>query len=68
MLGGTYFLDKSYFVDFSYIYAMTQNKTSNYYSTFNNPGSTTSYQDSLIGNSTGTATIQTIGLTLNKLF
>lgn len=68
MLGGTYFLDKAWFLDFSYSYAMTQNKTSNYYSTFDNPGATTSYKGSLIGSSTGTATIQTIGLTVNKLF
>ena len=68
MLGGTYFLDKVWFLDFSYTYAMTQNKTSNYYSTFNNPGATTSYSGSLIGSSTGTATIQTVGMTINKLF
>ncbi len=68
MLGGTYFLDKAWFLDFSYSYAMTQNKISNYYSTFDNPGTTTSYKGSLIGSSTGTATIQTIGLTVNKLF
>lgn len=68
MLGGTYFLDKSWFLDFSYKYSMTQNKTSNYYSTFNNPGSPYSYSGSLIGSSTGTATIQTLGLTINKLF
>jgi len=68
MLGGTYFLDKSWFLDFSYTYSMTQNKTSNYYSTFNNPGSPNSYSGSLIGSSTGTASIQTLGLTMNKLF
>lgn len=68
MLGGTYFLDKTWFLDFSYSYAMTQNKTSNYFSTFDNPGTTTSYKGSLIGSSTGTATVQTIGLTVNKLF
>jgi opacity protein-like surface antigen len=68
MLGGTYFLDKSWFLDIGYSYSMTQNKTSNYYSTFNNPGSPNSYSGSLIGSSTGTASIQTLGLTLNKLF
>ena len=68
MLGGTYFLDKSWFLDFSYSYSMTQNKTSNYYSTFNNPGSPNSYSGSLIGSSTGTASIQTLGLIMNKLF
>ena len=68
MLGGTYFLDKSWFLDIGYSYSMTQNKTSNYYSTFYNPGSPNSYSGSLIGSSTGTASIQTLGLTLNKLF
>lgn len=68
ILGGTYFLDKSWFLDFSYKYSMTQNKTANYFSTFNNPGSPTSYSGSLIGSSTGTATIQSLGLTINKMF
>lgn len=68
MLGGTYFFDKSWFMDFSYSYSMTQNKTSNYFSTFNNPGTPYSYSGSLIGSSTGTATIQTLGLTVNRLF
>lgn len=68
MLGGTYFFDKSWFMDFSYSYSMTQNKTSNYFSTFNNPGTPYSYSGSLIGSSTGTATIQTLGLTINRLF
>ena len=67
-IGGTYFIDKSWFIDVSYTYSMTQNKTSNYYSTFNNPGSPNTYSGSLIGNSTGNAKIQTIGLTINKLF
>ncbi len=68
MLGGTYFLRKDWFLDFSYSYAMTQNKTSNYYSTFNNPASPNTFSGSLIGNSTGTATIQTLSFTVNKLF
>lgn len=68
ILGGTYFLDQTWFLDFSYKYAMTQNKTSNYYSTFNNPGTPYSYSGSLIGSSTGTATTQSLGITINKLF
>lgn len=64
MLGGSYFINKSWFIDFSYTYAMTQNKTSYRDSPFSNPPTT----GSLIGAGTGTATIQTIGLTLNKLF
>ena len=68
MLGGTYFFDKSWFMDFSYSFSITQNKTSNYFSTFNNPGTPNSYSGSLIGSSTGTATNQTLGLTINRLF
>ena len=64
MLGGSYFIDKDWFLDLSYTYAMTQNKTSNRISPFSNPPTT----GFLIGSSSGTAAVQTIGLTLNKLF
>ena len=64
MIGGSYFIDKNWFLDLSYTYSMTQNKTSNRVSPFTNPPTT----GFLIGSSTGTATVQTIGLTLNKLF
>jgi len=64
MLGGSYFINKNWFLDLSYIYAMTQNKTSNRVSPFSNPPTT----GLLIGSSTGTATVQTVSLTLNKLF
>ena len=64
MLGATYFLEKSWFIDFSYTYTMTQNKTSNRVSPFSNPPTT----GLLIGAGTGTATVQSLGLTLNKLF
>jgi hypothetical protein len=66
--GGTYFLDKAWFLDFSFTYSMSQNKTNNYYSTYNNPGTPNTYSGSLIGNSTGTSTVQALGLTLNKVF
>jgi len=68
MLGGTYYLDKSWFLDFSYTYSMTQNKTASYNSTFYNPSSPNTYSGSLIGSSTGTATVQSVTLTLNKVF
>lgn len=64
MLGASYFIDKFWFMDFAYTYAMTQNKTSYRDSPFSNPPTT----GSLIGTGTGTATVQTIGITLNKLF
>lgn len=64
MIGGSYFIDASWFVDATYTYAMTQNKTSYRNSPFSNPPTT----GSLIGTGTGTATVQTLGVTLNRLF
>lgn len=68
VLGGTYYFDKSWFLDLSYTISMTQNKTASYYSTFNNPSTPNTYSGSLIGSSTGTATTQSIMLTINKMF
>lgn len=68
MLGGTYYLDKSLFLDVNYSYSMTENKTSNYYSTFHNVSSPNTYDGTLVGSSTGTATVQSIGVSINKLF
>lgn len=68
MIGGSYFIDPSLFLDFTYTYSVTQNKTSSYYSTFNNPGTPFSYSGQLIGSSTGTATNQAVTLTINKIF
>lgn len=68
VLGGTYYFDKSWFLDLSYTISMTQNKTASYYSTFNNPSTPNTYSGSLIGSSTGTATTQSIMLTINKVF
>lgn len=68
VLGGTYYIDKSWFLDLSYTINMTQNKTASYYSTFNNPSTPYTYSGSLIGSSTGTATTQSILLTINKVF
>jgi len=68
VLGGTFYIDKSWFLDLSYTINMTQNKTASYYSTFNNPSSPNTYSGSLIGNSTGTATTQSILLTINRQF
>jgi hypothetical protein len=68
MIGGTYFIDRQWFLDFNYELNMTQNKTSNYFSTFNNPGRPLSYSGSLIGSSWGTSTTQSLSLTLNRAF
>lgn len=68
MFGGTYYLDESFFLDFNYSYSMTKDKTSNYYSTFNNVRSPNTLTGELIGDSTGTATVQSVGISINKLF
>lgn len=68
MIGGTYYLDKSLFLDLNYSYSMTRNKTSHYYSTFHNVSSPYTYDGELIGSSTGTATVQSVGISINKLF
>jgi hypothetical protein len=68
MIGGTYYLDKSFFLDLNYSFSMTKNKTSNYYSTFRNVSSPNTFEGELIGSSTGTATVQSIGISINKLF
>lgn len=68
MVGGSYFVDESWFLDFSYSYSMTQNKTNQYFSTFNNPASPNTLSGSLIGASTGTSATQSIKLSINRLF
>lgn len=68
MLGGTYYLNTSLFLDVNYSYSMTKNKTANYYSTFHNVSSPNTYDGELIGSSTGTATVQSVGISINKLF
>ncbi|CAN1489006.1 COG3637 Opacity protein and related surface antigens [Methylophilaceae bacterium] len=68
MLGGSYYLNNTLFLDINYSYSMTKNKTSNYYSTFHNVSSPNTYDGELIGSSTGTATVQSIGISINKLF
>lgn len=68
MLGGTYYLNTTLFLDVNYSYSMTKNKTSSYYSTFHNVSSPNTYDGELIGSSTGTATVQSVGISMNKLF
>ena len=68
MLGGTYYLNTTLFLDVNYSYSMTKNKTSSYYSTFHNVSSPNTYAGELIGSSTGTATVQSVGISMNKLF
>lgn len=67
-LGGTYFLDSSWFVDFSYDYAVTENRTARYDEPFTNPTPTKTYTGSLIGSSSGTVTTQSLVFSINKAF
>ena len=68
MVGGTYYLDDSFFLDVSYSYTRTDNKTSDYFSTYSNIGSPNTLSGDLIGSSTGTAKLQSITININKLF
>jgi opacity protein-like surface antigen len=67
-IGTTYFLDNSWFLDFNYTYGATRKKTASYYSTFINvnPNNNTTYNGSLIGNSVGSSSTQSFGISINK--
>ena len=70
IVGGTYFLAPSWFVDMSYMYARTNNQTFNYSSAFTNPngpnGTTT--VGSLVGNSSGRIETHAVIATIGKTF
>jgi hypothetical protein len=70
VIGGTYFLDRSWFLDFSYSYAMTAKQRFNYFSPFTNPNGTngTVIVGTLVGNSAASITTQAITLSLNRTF
>jgi hypothetical protein len=62
-LGATYFLNPSWFLDFSYTYDATAKQTSNYFSTFANAAGTES--GTLSGTSAGTVATQAVTVTIN---
>lgn len=69
VIGGTYFLDPSWFLDFAYTYARTKNQTFDYSSTFtnaNSPFGTTA--GTLVGTSSGKVITQGVTLTINMAF
>ncbi|WP_431281455.1 hypothetical protein ACQW02_18875 [Humitalea sp. 24SJ18S-53] len=70
VVGATYFITPSWFVDFNYIFSATNMAKGNYSSTFTNPngvnGSLTS--GTLVGNSSGSLTTQGVQLTINLAF
>ena len=69
-VGGTYFLDASWFIDVNYNFAMTPSQTANYSAPFNNTNGDTShnYSGTLIGSSSGKTTTQTISISINRAF
>ena len=70
VVGATYFLSRSWFLDFSYSYAMTGNQTFNYSSPFSNPNGVlgTTINGMLVGNSTGKVITQGVSASINKVF
>jgi|GEM_PF-1373191 len=68
MVGDAYYCNDSFFFDINYSYTKTDNKTSNYFSTYSNVGSSNTLSGDLIGSSTGPAKLQSIGISINKLF
>ena len=70
MVGATYFIDPTWFVDVNYMYAMTENNTASYSSPFTNPNGTggTTNQGTLNGTATARTSSQAITVTINKLF
>ncbi len=70
IVGATYFLSRSWFLDFSYSYAMTAKQTFNYSSAFTNPNGlqNSTITGTLVGNSTGRFITQGVTATINKAF
>ena len=66
MVGVTYFLTPTWFLDLNYTYAFTQGHTATFASPFVDHSSTS--VGTLVGNSSWTAQTQRVGLTINKAF
>ena len=66
--GMTYFFDRSWFLDLSYTYAMTENRTSNFSGPF--ASATDGYTDTgtLSGNYSGRVITQSVHVSINKAF
>jgi hypothetical protein len=68
-VGGTYFIDHSWFLNVAYTYAWTKNQTFNYFSSFTNtqnPNET--FAGTLTGSSSGKVSAQGVTLTVNVTF
>jgi hypothetical protein len=67
-IGGTFFVDRSWFIDVNYLFSKTLSNTANYQSTFVNPGPPLTFAGDLIGKSEGSFTTHTFALSINKAF
>ncbi|MDF3812906.1 MULTISPECIES: hypothetical protein [Rhodopseudomonas] len=67
-IGGTYYIDRSWFIDVNYSFGVTQNKTSDFSGPF--ASATDGYTDTgiLSGNWSGHITTQTVAISINKAF
>jgi hypothetical protein len=67
-VGMTYFFDRSWFVDFSYTYTMTENLTQNFWAPF--ASSSLGYDDAgiLSGNYSGRTITQSVNVSINRAF
>lgn len=66
VVGVTYFLTPSWFVDLNYSYALTEGHTANFASPFVDQNSTS--VGTLVGNSAWRAETQRVSLTINRAF
>jgi len=70
VVGATYFLDRSWFLDFSYAYGMTGNQTASFSSPFTNPNGSngSTITGTLVGTSAGKVITQGVTASINKAF
>lgn len=68
VVGMTYFLDPSWFLDLNCTVGTTSNPKTNIYAPFYNPSSPIAYAGNLIGNFSGTAIAQSMAVSINKSF
>lgn len=70
MVGATYFLDRSWFLDFSYAYGITGNQTASFSSPFTNPNGSngSTITGTLVGTSAGKVITQGVTASINKAF
>jgi hypothetical protein len=70
MVGATYFLDPTWFVDVNYMFARSASNTASFSGPFTNPNGTggTTNQGTMNGTATARTTNQAVTVTINKLF